>query len=454
MVSGHQQRCSNDAGHDEVGGLNESKEKENDDDEKCNEAKLLVKDAAATATATATTATAGTMLLSSAVSKEEEEVRGNNSTIKTSSLDRKRSSSRPASSSVVLPILKRAKVLSSNKTEEWDLTPVSMLLRILGYLDNTTLMLMCLVCKQIRDIIWTGQGMETKLVRIFELSLSENNFDDNGQSRARWFVFNMNQYFQNSTKTRILQGFQHWKIQDLKEFNDNRYEHIRDDELERLTQNIRMTGIVALDMSSSLPTAPRQRQHQRIILYRAISCMVPNLRKLDLSHTCMHPCNLGYFAVRCPRLEIIRWNYNGGDMSIDAKCDDLQFMNNLKELYLDNWCFGFDHYRRIDENRDTVDVDDDDDNDNSVTEIEAMSDSNNYPNVFLFCRLCNKPLERISIRNARCMDPDWAQQIIPQNVLMKFVRKAPETLVWFRSDLSPENIRILQSERPGIQLLN
>ena len=30
MVSGHQQRCSSDAGHDEVDGLNESKEKEKD----------------------------------------------------------------------------------------------------------------------------------------------------------------------------------------------------------------------------------------------------------------------------------------------------------------------------------------------------------------------------------------------------------------------------------------
>ena len=46
MVSGHQQRCSSDAGHDEVGGLNESKEKEKGDDAKCNEAKLLGKDAA------------------------------------------------------------------------------------------------------------------------------------------------------------------------------------------------------------------------------------------------------------------------------------------------------------------------------------------------------------------------------------------------------------------------
>ena len=61
----------------------------------------------------------------------------------------------------------RPRVILSNK---WELTPLSILLRTMGYMDNDTLMLMCLVCKQLRDSIWTGQGMETKLIRIFELS--------------------------------------------------------------------------------------------------------------------------------------------------------------------------------------------------------------------------------------------------------------------------------------------
>ena len=111
--------------------------------------------------------------------------------------------------------------------------------------DNATLMVMCLVCKQIRDIIWTGQGMHNKLVRVFELSPSKDaNFGD----LVRRFVSNMNQYFQNGTKARILQGFQHWKVRDVKEFFDD--SNVCNDELERLTQNIRMTGIVSLDMSS------------------------------------------------------------------------------------------------------------------------------------------------------------------------------------------------------------
>ena len=351
-----------------------------------------------------------------------------------------------------------ATVSSSSK---WELTPLSLLLRTMEYMDNDTLMLMCLVCKQIRDIIWTGQGMETKLVRIFELSpLKKNSFDEDGSSRVRRFVSNMNQHFQNATKTRILKGFQHWKVQDVTDFSDIDYAHgISNEELGRLTQNVRMTEIVSLDVSLdvSLPLPAANKNYRRLL--RVISFMVPNLQQLDLSHSRMSSEILGLFAVRCPRLEIIRWN-NNRDYAIEADGSDLQPMNNLKELYCDNWTFLFrtNHDHLVDEYGDTDDDDDDDDDDdNGVSEMKAMSDSNNYPNVFFFCTLCNNPLERISLRSAQydhIRDLTFVPEIIPQSILMKFVRKAPATLVWFRSDLSPANIRILQSERPGIQFLN
>jgi len=292
--------------------------------------------------------------------------------------------------------------------------------------------------------------METKLVRIFELSSSENNNGDAGRSRVRRFISNMNQYFQHGSKTQILRGFQHWKVRDMEEFDNavNR-EYIRADELERLTQHIRMTGIVSLDMSSRSPLPGGY-----CTLNRAISYMVPNLQELDFSNTTTSNILLEEFALRCPRLEIIRWNYNNTGIGISAAGDRLECMNNLKELYFDNSFFCFNHSNPIDEATDADD--DDDDDDNGVTAFEAMVSRNNYPNVFLFHRLCDKPLERISIRNARYTDPDdiCNHIIIPQSILMKFVRKAPATLVWFRSDLSPANIRILQSERPGIQFLN
>ena len=347
----------------------------------------------------------------------------------------------------------------SASNNKWKLTPVSLLLRTLGFMDNDTLMIMCLVCQQIRDLIWSGQGMEKKLVRIFKLSASKENIDDyddsgNDHYRVRRFIYNMNQHFQNVTKTRILQGLQHWKLQDMKEFNDRFYEDdIDDDELERVTQNIRMTGIVSLDMSSPLPSVQRYYG----ILYRAISFMVPNLQQLDLSHTEIRSDILENFAVRCPRLEIIRWNDNN-DEGVGAKGTELDSLNTLKELYFDNCYIGFDQQRLIDENGDDIhddgNADGDGDGDNGVSEIEAMSDSFNYPNIFLFHKLNNNPLERISLRNARYTDFDLNEGTVPQQILMKFVRKAPSTLVWFRSDLAAANIRVLQSERPGIEFLN
>ena len=128
-------------------------------------------------------------------------------------------------------------------------------------------------------------------------------------------------------------------------------------------------------------------------------------------------------------------------------------MNNLKELYLDNCSFDFNYSISINKNEDTDDNDDASDN-NLVHVLDAMSDSKNYPDIFLFYNLSDKPLERISIRNARYNMHVNGNKIFSQSILMKFVRNAPATLVWFRSDLSRANFQILQSERSGIQFLN
>ena len=87
------------------------------------------------------------------------------------------------------------------------------------------------------------------------------------------------------------------------------------------------------------------------------------------------------FAIRCPRLETIRWNDNYDDYSIQANGYELQPMNNLKELYFDNHYFGFHDDQLIDEDENYA-YDNGDDDDNGVSEIEAMSNSNNYPNIF------------------------------------------------------------------------
>ena len=94
---------------------------------------------------------------------------------------------------------------------------------------------------------------------------------------------------------------------------------------------------------------------------------------------------------------------------------DMRCATNLKEIYMDGAQFcGFSHGNEDD------------------------------PGIFLFHE-CSSKVERISIRNARN---------ITQKMLIKFIREAPTSLRWFRSDLTPENMTMLRLERPEIVLLN
>ena len=94
--------------------------------------------------------------------------------------------------------------------------------------------------------------------------------------------------------------------------------------------------------------------------------------------------------------------------------------------------------------------------DNLSGEDENLSDLKNSPDLFLFHKCGSTVLERVSIRNAKwygCFRIEGSI-IIPQNALIKFVRNAPKSLRWFRSNLTTENISMLRSERPEIELVN
>ena len=89
-----------------------------------------------------------------------------------------------------------------------------------------------------------------------------------------------------------------------------------------------------------------------------------------------------------------------------------------------------------------------------AVEQDGMSDLENRRDEFIF-HYCCEALKRVSIRNAECSDMlSNFVDVVPQNTLIKFVRNAPRTLRWFRSDLTQDNIKMLQLERPEIELLN
>lgn len=351
----------------------------------------------------------------------------------------------------------RRKAEASNT---WDRTPLPLFIRMLGYLDNATLMILCLVCKQIRDLIWDGHGMDNKLIRIFELRSLARGDNVGSSERLERFVSNMTRYFNDPTKNRMLQQYHDMKIVHGKKdqsFDDEefRYYDDYDDEFERMLRNISMAELVSLDVSSLVPVLRFPN-----ILLHAISSMVPNLRELDLSNVVAEPdMILAEFSRNCRHIEIIKWNLHNYAIAKDE--DFLETlpnangwfvsdeMNNLRELYLDNRVFVFSedishHFENI---RNAA---------YNGEEYDAMADLNKYPNIaFLNQGIRNKPLEKLSIRNAVAFtDGNWGgMDVISQDMLIKCVRNAPSTLVWFRSDLSEASIHLLQAERPGIEFV-
>ena len=61
-------------------------------------------------------------------------------------------------------------------------------------------------------------------------------------------------------------------------------------------------------------------------------------------------------------------------------------------------------------------------------------------------------LERVSLRNAK-FAVLGCHHDMPQMALLNFIRNAPMTLRWFRSNLTKDNIAIVQQERPAIEFV-
>jgi len=185
-------------------------------------------------------------------------------------------------------------------------------------------------------------------------------------------------------------------------------------EWKKITGTLRLHGIVSLDMSS----AP----------------FSTDIRDNGL----LHYTYLYFLLQIFPNLEKITWhNIDRRQSAIQIDGSEMRNATNLKHIYMDGSVF---------------DVGDD--------ERYQMSDLENdeHSDIFLFHELSSKLLERVSIRNAKWDIVQWREgtnvPVIPQNALIKFVRNAPTSLRWFRSDLTEDNMNMLRSERPGIELVN
>lgn len=188
----------------------------------------------------------------------------------------------------------------------------------------------------------------------------------------------------------------------------------------------RIRGVTRLDMSLSTNTRTKKERQVAACVPKSMAKIMPHLKEVDLSNINVSQSAISDFAKRCPLLEMFHW-HNCKYASAFVTGQDFKACRNLKEIHMNDANFYASQYQ-----------------------IAAMEeDGDKVACLFYFVR---ETLERVSIQNAACHSYGQKSKPVTQKALMKFVRSAPN-LKWFQSDLTLDNIAILQVERPGIVFL-
>jgi hypothetical protein len=294
--------------------------------------------------------------------------------------------------------------------------PLPIRVSVFNFLDQYSLIELTLVSKQCHDECNNGPGIEDKIIPVIEVS----------GSSTQTLLQNLRQHQQNNETYRKLQLYPIMRVKNIQNFDA-----VPRGELERLTNNLRMEGIVSLDIS--LLSSIMYNCNPRSLL-NALSGfhLFPNLREINLSNAAIFNYVLHNFSNNCPQLEKVTWNnINRQRSCIHLDGIEMRSSDNLKEIIMD----GSDFFYRTDQD-------------------SMLSNLENHIDKFIFHCCRSKALERVSIRNAKWFNHNLIINLVPQNVLLKFVRNAPSSLRWFRSDLTQENMDMLRLERPEIELLN
>lgn len=306
---------------------------------------------------------------------------------------------------------------TSVPTATWN-QPMVVIIKIFHYADQETLRRICLVSQQFLDIVRNAPGMEHhRAIPLLEIRPSPVNEDD-GERIQRL----VHQLIQHRDK---LQRYGTLRMIDPDKFNGRDWGTI-----ETMMEQLRLNGIVSLEMAGECNSTNG--------MIFVLSRILPNLQEINLSNTGFGYEILHLFSQRRTRLEKVTWNNINRSAAVCILGSNIRFKN-LKEIYMDDCVF---EYRCF------------------ISYFTPSLDLENdeRPDEFLFHQ-CSKVLERVSIRNAkyvprRNLFETFKTRILPQNVLIGFVRNSPQSLRWFRSSLTNENMIMLRSERPGIELLN
>ncbi|OEU11657.1 hypothetical protein FRACYDRAFT_244775 [Fragilariopsis cylindrus CCMP1102] len=272
---------------------------------------------------------------------------------------------------------------------KWDLqTPI--IIEIISWLDQESLMNMNVVSKQLYDIITTNEpGNKNEIHPIFE------------------------------TKNK-LQRYQIMRFKDISKF--------KCDKKIGMVKNIQMNGITSLYLSTSSKSSTIGAS-----LAFDLPDILPKLQELDLDN--IADCFiLKHFSRKCPLLEKVTSYSNRNHYH--ACGFEMQASKNLKEIYMNNSIF-------------SVWV-----NNRKISDLNNDPDIFMFHNCCKALERVSIRYMNWKFYFPNDFDDNKVQKLILiQNILIKFVLNAPPTLHWFRSDLTPDNMTMLRMERPGIELL-
>lgn len=208
----------------------------------------------------------------------------------------------------------------------------------------------------------------------------------------------------------------------------------------------------------------------------AIIKMLPNLEEIDFADMICHGFQFCNIERDCRMLKRFSWSGSFGTMRLNGG-NFAESSSAVTELYLDDTEFSHDgwhdgcsesllllHEEDVDLDEDIFHLygrrpeyhhgDEDDDENHNIAfeqeedqlllmpeEVEDLGGENRY--MFRQCR----HLQRLSITNATWRDGLQPRQQVTQDMLIDVARHHP-TLRWLKSDLTEENIAMIQREKP------
>jgi hypothetical protein len=276
----------------------------------------------------------------------------------------------------------------------WDI-PVPIIIEIISWLDQESLINLSLVSKQMHDIICSDEpGNKNKIISVFEVS---------GSSTLK-LLQNLRGYFLNEKTKKRLQSYHIMTFKDPCKF---KYDANVSQLLWMVEKDdVQMNGITSLDFSSP---SPKSERRSLFCLASILPRILPKLREVDFSNTVVDYLILQVFSENCPLLEKVTTHNNHDEINLCGL--DMSHSRYLKEIHMGNNVKFSLHIR----------------------DRKKMLDLYNGQDIFIFHHCC-KAFERVSIQNMKyhgllllVAADDWNLNYT-QNLLIKFVRNAPPTL--------------------------